>query len=105
MKKTRTRVLSFDDIFAMKKEAEASLWTARILYSVAMAMMSVTIGVAILVATRNIDVTIVLTVTIFVGLMFIMENTMIDDEKKKVKNARELVEFINSDEEEITIIE
>lgn len=105
MKRTRTRVLSFNDVYMMKREAERILWTARILYSVAMAIMSVTIGVAILVATRDMNVTIVLTVAIFVGLMFIVETHGMNNEKKKLNNARKLVNFINSNEEEITIVE
>lgn len=105
MKRTRTRVLSSKDIYNMKKEAEGMLLTARLLYSVASAMVSATIGIAILVATLNANVTIIMTVTIFVGLMFIIERYAMNDEKRRLNNTRKLVKFINSDEEEITIIE
>ena len=105
MKITRTRILSFNDIFNMKREAEGILWTARLLCAVASAMVSATIGIAILVATLNIDVTIILTAVTFIGLMLIIEKYGLNDEKRKLNNAKKLVKFINSDEEEIEIIE
>lgn len=101
----RTRVLSFEDIYTMRREAIERLWTARLLCSVASAILSATIGIAILIATLNVNVTIVLTVLTFIGLMLIMEKYEMNDEKRKLSNANKLVKFINSDEEEITIIE
>ena len=101
----RTRTLTFNDVFMMKKEAEERLWTARILCSAGAAMISVTIGVAILIVTLNVEATIILTALTFIGIMIFMEKYEMDDEKRRLNNARKLVKFINSDEEEIEIIE
>ena len=105
MKRTRTRVLSFEDIYTMRREAIEMLWIARLVCAVASAMISATIGIVILVATLNVDVTLILTAVTFIGLMLIMEKYTMNDEKRKLSNANKLVKFINSDEEEITIIE
>ena len=100
----RTRVLTRDDILAMKRNARGILMIARTVNALASVMMSATIGVGVLVATRDECVTILAFILTFIGMMIFTEK-MIYSERKKYENSKKLVEFINSDEEEIEIIE
>lgn len=100
----RTRVLTREDILSMERNARVNLIIARMVNALASAIMSITIGVGILVVTRDECATIILTLLAFIGLMVFMEE-MIYSEKREYENKKKLVKFINSDEEEITIIE
>jgi hypothetical protein len=100
----RTRVLTRDDILSMERFARTNLIIARMVNALVSAIMSVTIGVGILVVTRDECATIILTLLAFIGLMIFMEK-MIYSERREYENKKKLVNFMDSDEEEITIIE